>query len=173
MESRYRFMASQNIDKRSISGQRLYARCEFELPHVNLFSSTSRVVKAGNLVFNTRGGCLYVSDAVDDAMIEQVFSRKRTTTFKSIMLFPTDASPVLIRDVGARFLRARREMTRDGMIFRFSSLSDKAFEALDALSAVLPQFDPSMDFPELQGDNWNEVGLVPSELATGTDSYWR
>jgi len=166
-------MTIKDGNKRNISGPRLVARCEFELPHVNIFSSGRRAVKAGNLVFNSRGGCLYVADAVDDAVIEDVFSPKRSTVFKTVTLFPAEASPVVLRGVGARFLRARREMTREGMVFRFVNVPDEAFETLNSLSALLPEFDPGVDFPTPQEDSWREVGLVPTDLKTGTNSYRR
>ena len=123
-------MTIKDGNKRNISGPRLVARCEFELPHVNIFSSGRRAVKAGNLVFNSRGGCLYVADAVDDAVIEDVFSPKRSTVFKTITLFPAEASPVVLRGVGARFLRARREMTR-------GSGADRSENRDQQLSAVI------------------------------------
>lgn len=133
-------------DRRKISGDRLYARCEVQVPNVDIFSSQTRWTKFGHLVFNMRGACLYVDEAVTDELIDSVFTRKRACTFKTLTLIPENEQPVILKDMKVRFLRARREMTREGLVFRFVNFSDENFEKLEALKAVLPEFDPQMNF---------------------------
>lgn len=139
-------MTYSGDDKRKISGYRLYAHCEVEIPNADVFASRTRWAKAGNLVFNMRGGCLYVDEAVDDALIETVFTPKRIGTFKTLVLYPEGAPHVTLNDLKVRFLRARREMTREGMVFRFLNFSDENFVKLEGLKEVLPEFDPQMEF---------------------------
>lgn len=154
-------MAETDLNKRKISGDRLYARCELELRSDDLFLSGNQPVKVGNLVFNMRGGCVYLDEAIDDTVIDTVFSRKRTTTLKSLTLFPENGDKIVIMDIKIKFLRARREMMREGMVFRFLNFSDEAFEQLERVKSALQPFDPGMDFPKTVVSGWQGISLVP------------
>tara|TARA_R110001583_G_scaffold195021_3_gene368539 strand:- start:142 stop:603 length:462 start_codon:yes stop_codon:yes gene_type:complete len=125
------------MDKRKISGNRVLAECEIVLPVRNPYSNYGHV-KKGYLVLNIRGGCLYLPEQITEQDIGKIFPDGRTTVFKKLTLLSRDAPEIVIHDIKVTYSRLRKDLSRVGIIFRFTDITEEHLDELSSLQHKLP-----------------------------------
>lgn len=135
-------MNNSGADKRKFSGDRILAECVVVLPITDPFSRYNNV-KKGHLVLNIRGGCLYLPEHFTEENIVKIFPNGRETVFEKLTLLPKDKPEIIINNIKVTFLRLRKEQSREGIVFRFTDISEEHLDVLDSLRYKLPAIGPS------------------------------
>ncbi len=130
-------MNKSGVDKRKFSGHRVLAECEVVLPITDPFARYDNV-KKGYLVLNIRGGCLYLPEHFTEQNIDKIFPDGRTTVFKKLTLLPKDAPEIVIHNIKVTLVRLRKELNREGIVFRFTDITEQHLDVLDSLRYKLP-----------------------------------
>ncbi|MEH6628223.1 MAG: hypothetical protein V7739_17405 [Motiliproteus sp.] len=130
-------MKNGGVDKRKFSGDRVLAECEVVLPVTDPFARYNNV-KTGHLVLNIRGGCLYLAEHFTEETMEKFFPDGQTTVFQKLTLLPKDNPEIVLENIKVNFVRLRKEENREGIVFRFSDISEEHLDTLDSLRRKLP-----------------------------------
>lgn len=131
-------MNKDNVDRRKLSGSRVVAKCEVVLPVSNPFSYYIDNVKKGYIVLNIRGGSLYLAESFTK---EKLFPDGETTEFKKLTLQPRDKPEIVIENIKITFIRLRKGKNRDGIVFRFTDISEEHLDSLETLRFKLPTIE--------------------------------
>jgi len=126
------------LDKRAISGQRVICICSMQLPKVDAFSQL-RTHRKGLLIFNIRGGALYLSDQFTEDSIPLMFNPGEPGIIKNFKLYPRNRPVINVGDIAARFLKFTNSTTYPGLVMRFGNLSEEQLIILDGLVNELPK----------------------------------
>ena len=131
-------MNKNSKDRRKLSGSRVLAKCEVVLPVSNPFAHFYNNVKTGYMVLNIRGGCLYLEESITKEHIEKIFPDEHTTVFDKLTLFLNDKPEIVIKKIKVTFVRLKQEENREGVVFRFTDISEEHLDTLNTLRFKLP-----------------------------------
>lgn len=129
--------AAVSSDKRKFSGQRVLARCKITLPIFDPFSNASNL-KAGYLVFNMRGGCLYLGEHIHSKNIKKIFPDDYTVALKELHLSSNHTADIAVQNLTIKFLRLKELDDREGIVFRFVDLTEQQVDILYKAQELLP-----------------------------------
>jgi hypothetical protein len=139
-------------DKRKFSGNRVLAECELVLKRINPFSHFNNV-KSGLVVLNIRGGCLYLPERYAEQSIERIFPDRKIAMIEKLTLSDNDCPRIIFKNIKISFQRLRKEKNREGIVFRFSDVSDDQLEKLEKLKDNFPAIsaneESSVPFEEI------------------------
>lgn len=135
------FEKPETPNKRAISGNRVICACSMQLPKVNAFNQL-KIHRKGYLVFNARGGALYLSPQFDESNVTQLFNPGQAGVIKNFKLHPRGKAEVVIGQISARFLFFTQTQAMPGMVMRFGNLSEWQLEMLNTLMIKLPKVGP-------------------------------
>jgi hypothetical protein len=130
--------AAASSDKRKFSGQRVLARCKITLPIFDPFSNASNL-KAGYLVFNMRGGCLYLGEHIHSKNIQKIFPEDDTVTLKELILSSNHTADIAVQNLTIKFLRLKELDDREGIVFRFVDLTERQVDILYKAQELMPE----------------------------------
>ncbi|WP_275096896.1 hypothetical protein [Sedimenticola hydrogenitrophicus] len=144
--------AATSSDKRKFSGQRVLARCEITLPIFDPFSNASNLM-AGYLVFNMRGGCLYLGEHTHSKKFKKIFPEDYTVTLKELILSSNHTADIAVQNLTLKFLRLKGLDDREGIVFRFVDLIERQvdilFKAQERMPAITSREESSVPFEEV------------------------
>lgn len=133
-------MNKESVDRRKLSGKRVLAKCEVELPLSDPFAYYCDNVKSGYIVLNIRGGSLYLAN---DFTKENFFPDGETNVIKKLTLMPKNKPEIVIKNIKVAFIRIRKGANRDGIVFRFIDISEEHLDILETLRFKLPVISSS------------------------------
>ena len=126
-----------NADRRFISGNRVIARCVMELPKVDLYTNF-RNRKSAFLVFNVRGGSIYLFEQLNKHSLTGIFPNDRPVKLTNLTLYPREQPEIKLSEISMRFDHIREDAYEKGIVFRFVSLTEKNMDSLNAITLLLP-----------------------------------
>ncbi len=141
-------------NKRLISGNRVICRCSLELPKIDPFDNF-KLHRAGYMVFNTRGGSLYMPQQFTEMSITKLFKPNEASKLKKLTFQPEVGAQVVVGDMQARFLKFTNSAGHSGMVLRFVNLAERQLDILNTLVDSLPGI----------GDD--EEGAIQKVMQTG------
>ena len=95
------------------------------------------------MVLNIRGGALYLEESVTEEHIERIFPDGKTAVFEKLTLLPNDKPEIVIKNIKVTFIRLRKEANREGIVFRFTDISEGHLDILETLRFKLPLISSS------------------------------
>lgn len=90
------------------------------------------------MVFNTRGGSLYLSPQLTDITIAKLFKAGKASMINNLTFQPDTGEPIVIGSVHARFLKFTHTNQNSGVVLRFVHLTDSQLDTLNELGDRLP-----------------------------------
>ncbi len=135
-------MDKKQVNRRSVGGQRVTAKCKVLLTSVDPFDHFNRSVKSGSVVFNVRGGCLYFYEHIFEQNINRIFPNGSSAIFKKLSLTCGDNSEFTIENIKVKYIRYKNEKSRAGVVFRFLDFSEEQLDSLEMLQNILPEYVP-------------------------------
>lgn len=136
------FKKPAKLNKRAISGNRVICACSMQLPKVNAFNQL-KIHRKGYLVFNTRGGALYLSPQFDESTVNQLFKPGEAGTIKNFKLYPRGNAEIVVGQISARYLFFTQSQAMPGMVMRFGNMSERQLIMLNTLMQELPRVGPN------------------------------
>ena len=124
------------LTKRNIGGKRVITPCTMLFPKQDVFSHTQST-KTGILVFNVRGCSFYCKSQFTEKTIKSVFDDGQPTTLSKIILSPSDAREISLKNLQARFLKFNHFPDLSGMVLRFVHQTEQQLDTLNSLTDSL------------------------------------
>ena len=130
---------TQQLDKnnRSLSGERVVAQCEFFSPALNRLV-TEKAQAPHPIVFNMRGGCIYIQQYLDASHLEALFPHQRLGKLSQLSIFDNDANHFIFSDIKLRLVRLKPSLDAIGVVFRFVNLNPTQMDLLQQAHSALP-----------------------------------
>ncbi len=129
-------------DKRLFGGDRVIAKCKIMLPITDPFAHYNNI-KTGYVVLNMRGGCLYIGESIDECNISKIFPDGENAVFQKMGLSAKNQSDILICNLKVAFIRLRKEINREGIVFKYTDLTEMQMDLLYTAQYTLPAIGAS------------------------------
>lgn len=149
---------------RNLSGERVVAQCEFFTPTFNRLL-TEKSNTSHPIVFNLRGGCIYIQEYIDANHLHALFPVSRKGKVAKLALFD-DVNHFSLSNININFVRLKPSADAIGIVFRFANLSllqmdslQKAHQAFSAVDGTESAIQLSNDLLHWQHNQFNSAGL--------------
>ena len=136
-------MAERKLDGRKFGGDRVLAKCEVKVKKLDPFSHFDNEVKSGFIVFNMRGGCIYLEEHISEKNLDKIFPRGNTTVISRLALSGKDRPTEILHDLPVKFVRLRNEENRSGIVIRFANIVTDHLHALERALKNYPRIGDS------------------------------
>lgn len=148
-------MTDQDKNYRKLSGARVAAQCEFHSPAFNRLLP-ERANAPHQIIFNVRGGCIYIQQYLDAHHLHALFPNKRLGKLSHLALFDDEDNHISLHDIKVRFVRLKPSVDGIGVVFRFVNLTQYQMDSLQKAQRTFPAMHSSESSIQLSNDllNW-------------------
>lgn len=131
---------TQQPDKnfRQLSGERVAAHCEFYTPSFNKILP-ERANAPHPIVFNLRGGCIYIQQYIDAQHLDALFPNNRVGRVSFLALFDDEGNHFSLSDVKVQLVRLQPSRDGIGLVFRFVNLTQHQLDQLQKAHRAFPE----------------------------------
>ncbi len=145
-------MTQQGRDLRRLSGKRVFAQCElFKPAFTNSLPEKDNTIYP--IVFNLRGGCIYIQHYLDTQHLHALFPKNNEGTISQLTLCDTQSTLIELHDIPLRFVRLRTVGDSLGIVFRFVNLSAEHMDFLHKAYSAFPTLAVSESCLQFDDEN--------------------
>ncbi|MEM7256869.1 MAG: hypothetical protein AAF404_05720 [Pseudomonadota bacterium] len=127
-------------DQRTIGGPRVASSFKLAVKNPDPFS-VHKDSFAGIIVFNVRGGCLFIENAELSQAQKRIFSEGPVALLSSLDLETADGQRCSLRKIKIKLSREKDLEDLHGIVFKFVQTSEDQMELLNVLTEKLPHID--------------------------------
>jgi len=121
------------LDRRKISGERVTCKCEFILPNPDPFMHAKMLI-TGVIVLNVRGCCVYPEQAMSVEEIKAKVPIDKSLEINNFSITGNDDQKFIMGELSIRRVRLLCDEHGQGVILRFSNLSEKQIDKLNHIT---------------------------------------
>ena len=104
----------------------------------------------GIIIFNVRGGCLFIDDAELAQATSRMFSESDTALINSLDLTMPDGQTCSLRKIKMKLSREKQVQGHPGIVFKFVQCSEQQIDLLNLLTNKLPHVDTDVEVVDSQ-----------------------
>lgn len=94
---------------------------------------------SGTLVFNSRGGCLFIKNGLNNNAKSRMFRTDDTIHIQGLQLSEDDKTIALLTDFNVTLLGEKSKGSDIGIIVKFTNFSESQIEEINLLLEKLPK----------------------------------
>jgi|GEM_PF-3919245 len=128
------------LDRRKISGARVTCTCEFILPNPDPFMHAKMLI-SGVIVLNVRGCCVYPEQKMSIEEIKAKVPVDKSLNITNFSVTGEDGQKFIMGELSIRRVRLLCDEHGQGVILRFSNMSEKQIDKLNHISAIYSEDD--------------------------------
>lgn len=137
-------MSDTQRDFRKIGGNRVTTAFNMVVANPDPFNTFSDRF-SGTIVFNVRGGCLFIDNAGPLKAYTRIFGDGPVATLDLLELKIPNQDPAVIKKVKIKNARQKEVGGQEGIVFRFLQTDEKQLDLLNELVADLPNAESDVD----------------------------
>lgn len=137
-------MTEINRDQRKIGGHRVATAFQMVVANPDPFNNYADRFN-GTLVFNVRGGCLFVDNAELTKAQTRIFSQGPVATLNTLELDVPGEKAAVLNKIKIKLARHKTVEGEQGIVFKFLQSSEKHIELLNELVGKLPPVEQDTD----------------------------
>ena len=137
-------MNNMNSDLRKIGGKRVTAPFKLVVANPDPFNMHTAHF-TGTIIFNVRGGCLFVDNALLSQAKTNIFNGKPTALLDTFELQTPDQQLCSMKKIKIKLSREKEIDGQPGIVFKFLQTSEAHMELLNHLTDILPNVDNDSD----------------------------